>query len=326
MRSTELILASITVLGGVGLVGCGTTPAPADAFTPSTDDSGMVVGEDAPAAGTPRAVVGTASMNMPADTACLGSNTAPTAGAEVGGTITFQALALTPFPVAMGNAEVYPGASIRATCDGDCVEGTTDAMGRLMAELPGGGWFGYRLAAAGTGSTASVPVIGQFYTWGSEAGGNVTVTAISSSVADIIAGQLNRELSPTTSAVSGSIRDCDGEEVANIQIRFFRGDTEIVSGAADDVTSPRIVGLGDGAIPSPNRNGLTGYQGRFAGIVPSAGGAVRIEAYGVIEDGSSPVLVGCEEVLVEPGTVTVAVMPALRGDYAAGSTCAGRGE
>jgi hypothetical protein len=38
------------------------------------------------------------------------------------------------------------------------------------------------------------------------------------------------------------------------------------------------------------------------------------------------VLVGCEEVLVEPGTVTVAVMPALRGDYAAGSTCAGRGE
>lgn len=326
MRSTELFLASITLVGGTALLGCGTTPAPADAFTPSTEDTGIVSGEDAPAAGQPRAVTGTASMNMPANAACVGTNTAPMAGAAVGGTITFQALALSPFPVAMGDVQVFPGATIRAACDGDCIEGTTDAMGRLTVDLPGGGWFGYRLAAAGTGSTGSVPVLGQFYTWGSEAGGNVTVTAISSSVADIIAGQLNRELTAATSAVSGSIRDCDDNEVANIQIRFFRGDTEIVSGAADDVTSPRIVGLGDGAIPSPNRNGLTAYLGRFAGIVPSAGGAVRIEAWGVVEDGGSPVLVGCEEVLVEPGTVSVAVIPALRGDYAAGSSCIGRGE
>jgi hypothetical protein len=264
-------------------------------------------------------------MNMPADTACLGENTAPTAGAAVNGTIEFEALALSPFPVAMGDVEVFPGATIRPTCDGDCISGTTDAEGRLMVDLPGGGWFGYRLAAAGTGSTGSVPVLGMFYTWGTEAGGNVTVTAISSSVADIIAGQLNRELTASTSAVSGSIRDCNSDPVANIQIRFFRGDTEIVSGAADDVSSPRIVGLGDGAIPSPNRNGLTAYLGRFAGIVPSAGGAVRIEAWGVVEEGGAPVLVGCEDVLVEPGTVSVAVIPALRGDYDASSSCEGRG-
>lgn len=327
MRSTSLFLASIAALSGTALIGCGGTDAPADAFTPSTtDDSGMVTGEDAPVAGLPAAAVGTMAMNMPADFACAGSNTAPVAGADVAGTVTFTALALSPFPVAMGDVEVFPGASIGAPGSG--IAGTTSATGTFDVTLPAGGWFGYRMEAAGMGATASVPVLGQFYTWGDAAGGNVGVTAISASVADIIAGQLNRELSVERSAVSGSVRDCDTEEVANIQIRFFRGETEIVSGPADDTTSPRITGLGDGAIPSANRNGLTGYLGRFAGIVDAAGGAVRIEAWGVTEAGGSPELIGCEEVLVEGGTVTVAVIPALRSDadYGAGHTCIGRGE
>jgi hypothetical protein len=274
-----------------------------------------------------RAMVGdSAAMAMPANTACVGSGVAPTPGAPTAGSITFTALALSSFPVAMGDVEVYPGPTIGATCTGDCIMGTTDAMGQLEVTLPADGWFGYRLQAAGAGSTASVPVLGQFYPWlaASGAGGDVEVTAISASVADIIAGQLNRELNADTAAVSGSVRDCDRAEVANIRIRFFRGETEIVSGAPSDTTSPRITGLGDGAVPSANRSGLTGYLGRFAGIVPAAGGEVRIEAWGVVEEGGSPVLVGCEEVLVEPGSVTVAIVPALRGDYEAGNTCAGR--
>ena len=314
MRSTEMLLASIAVLGGTAMMGCGGGN--------DTPDAAMVAMDDAATASQPRAAIGDRTTNMPANFGCVGSNTAPTAGDPVAGTVTFTALALSPFPVAMGDVEVFPGATVGAAGSG--MAGTTAADGTFGVTLPAGGWFGYRMAAAGTGSTASVPVVGHFYTGGDAAGGNVGVTAISSSVADIIAGQLNRELTTDTAAVSGSVRDCDTEETANIQIRFFRGDTEIVSGPASDVTSPRITGLGDGAIPSATSSGLTAYFGRFGGIVPSAGGAVRIEAWGVIEDGGAPTLVGCEEVLVEPATITVAVIPALRNDYPAGSGCAGR--
>ncbi len=325
MRSTELFLASIAALSGTALIGCGPSTTPADAFTPSAEDA-PVPGADSPAAMTPRVVVGTRAMNMPADTECLGANTAPMPGADVAGTLEFEALALSPFPVAMGDVEIYEGAVIGAPGSGTA--GTTDAMGQLAVTLPSGGWFGYRMDAAGMGATSSVPVLGQFYPWTDTAGSTVTVTAISASVADIIAGQLNRELAADRSAVSGSVRDCDFTEVANVQIRFFRGETEIVSGPADDTMSPRITGLGDGAIPSPNASGLTGYLGRFAGIVPSAGGSVRIEAWGVTSDGGTPELVGCEDVLVEGGSVTVAVIPALRSDadYGSGHSCVGRGE
>lgn len=340
MRSTHLFLASITVLAGVGLVGCG-DPAPTcnlamDGVCPGgcpTDpdcvdtDAGMG-GADAFVASTPVAVVGTAATNTPADFACAGANVAPTPGAAVAGTVEVQAIGVTDFPVAMGDIEIYPGATIRATCDGDCISGTTDADGQLDVTLPSGGWFGYRLAAAGTGASGSVPALGHFYPWGTEAGGTVTVTAISGVAANLIATQLNRELTADSTAVSGSVRDCDFEEVANLRIRFFRGDTEIVSGSRTDTTTPYITGLSDAPIPSPSSSGLTAYSGRFAGILPAAGGAVRIEAWGVTTEGGAAELVGCEEVLVEGGTVTVAVVPALRSDadYGASHSCAGRGE
>ena len=156
------------------------------------------------------------------------------------------------------------------------------------------------------------------------AGGTETVTAIGTVAAGLVASGLNRELTADTAAVSGSVRDCDQTEVANVRIRFFRGATEIVSGPADDTTTPRITGLSDSTIPARSPDGLTRYAGRFAGIVPVAGGAVRIEAWGVTTEGGTEELIGCEEVLVEGSAVTVAVIPPVRNDYPAGHGCAGR--
>lgn len=329
MRSTQLILASIAALGGAVLTGCpDDTNNTTDAYVTPTDDANVPSTDDAAVPATPVIATGERSAPEPADITCVGTNTAPSAGAGVAGTVTFTALGVpSAFPVANGAVQVFPGAVVRAACDGDCVSGTTSATGTLDATLPSGGWFGYRMAAAGTGSSSSVPVVGQFYTWGSEPSGNVTVTAISSTVAEIIAGQLNRTLEATTSAVSGSVRDCDGAEIANVRVRFYRGDTEIVSGSNSDTTTPRITGLGDGAVPSPNASGLTGYLGRFAGVVPAAGGTIRVEAWGVTTEGGEAELIGCEEVLVEGSTITVAVIPALRSDadYGAGHSCVGRG-
>lgn len=326
MRSRELFLASLAAVGGLS-VGCGSTPAPADAFTPSSDDAYVAPGEDAPMpSGMARVAIGTMAMPMPANTACVGMGTAPMAGAAVMANVEVEAISLMSFPVVNAPIELYPGDTVRATCDGDCVMAMTNATGVASVSLPGGGWFGYRLPAAGTGMMANVPVLGYFYTFPATAGETETVTAIGTVAANLVASGLNRELTADTSAVSGSVRDCDEETVANVQIRFFRGATEICPGGcpADDVTMPRITGLSDSTIPARSPDGLTRYAGRFAGIVPAAGGAVRIEAWGVTTEGGAAELIGCEEVLVEGGTVTVAVIPPLRNDYAAGSGCAGR--
>lgn len=324
MRSRELFLASATALGGLGLAGCPSDPEPMDAAMPSMNDAFVPPGEDAPMMmmdGTPTIRVGSMAMPMDADVSCLGMNTAPMAGDPVMGTVRVEALAVTAFPVASAALELYPGDTIRAMCDGDCVMATTNAMGEASVTLPSGGWFGYRLPAAGSGMMGTVPVLGYFYTFPSRAGERVTVTAISTTAAMLVANSLNRELNSTTAAVSGSVRDCMQRSVANVRIRMFRGDTEIVSGPAGDTSTPRITGLNDGAIPAVSPDGLTRFNGRFAGVVPASGGAVRIEAWGVTEDGGAPRLLGCEEVLVEPATVTVAVIPALRGDYPSTSSC-----
>ncbi len=334
MRSTHWFLASMVALSGVALAGCpspeptasdaGPTPGTDTGPTPGTD-AGPTPGTDAGPRTLPALLIGEdMATSHPPSYGCRGENTAPTAGAPVSGTVTFSALALSSYPVVGGSAQLFPGATVRASCDGDCVAGTTNALGQLEATMPGGGWFGYRLAATG-GAKPTVAVLGHFYAWPSTAGGNVTVTAISETVASVLTEQIERELSSATSAVSGSVRDCNGEEVANAEIHFYRGDAEIISEPDGGVTSPRITGLSAGAIPAPTRDGLTGFGGRFAGLV-SPGAPIRIEAWGSIEAGTEPVLLGCEEVVVEANTVTVAVVPALRtdADYGAGHPCAGR--
>jgi len=324
MRSRGLFLVSITAVGGL-TVGCGTTPAPVDASTPPSNDAYVTPGEDAPMpSGMARIAIGTMAMPMPANTACVGTNTAPMAGAEVMANVEVEAISLMSFPVVNTAFEIFAGDTVGAPGSG--VMAMTNASGVASVSLPGGGWFGYRLPAAGTGMMANVPVLGYFYTFPAVAGETETVTAIGTVAAGLVASGLNRELTPDTAAVSGSVRDCDAEEVANVQIRFFRGATEICPGGcpADDTTMPRITGLSDSTIPARSPDGLTRYAGRFAGIVPIVGGAVRIEAWGVTTDGGAAELLGCEEVLVEGGAVTVAVIPPLRSDYAAGSGCAGR--
>ena len=243
------------------------------------------------------------------------------AGAAVAGTLTVTALGLAPAPVANTAVQVFNGTNVAATCVApDCQTVTTDATGNAAISLPSGGWFAYRIPA----NAVSVPGLGFFYEWGTAAGSTTTVTAISTAIAPLVALQFNRELNGTTAAVSGSIADCAGKNIANLTIRMFRGDAEIISGAASDTTTPRYSGVGDGALPMPSRTGLTAYLGRFAGVIPVAGGDVRIEAWGTLAAGGEPELLACEIVGVEPSSVTVAVLGPTRNDYPAGHGCAGR--
>lgn len=322
----HVYLASVLALSS-GVLGC-PTAAPTDAFVPSTSDAFVPEGTDAGPIGTDAgpsttllAVSGSRAMPVPAVTTCIGTRTMPMGGAPVAGTITVNALGLTPATVNNTALQVFSGAGVSATCAAPgCETVTTSATGVANISLPAGGWFAYRVPASGN----SVPGLGFFYEWGTAAGSNTSVTAISSAVAPLVADQFNRQLNSTTAAVSGSIEDCSGATLANLQIRMFRGDTEIISGAAGDLTTPRFSGVGDGALPTPNRDGGTSYLGRFAGILPAAGGDVRIEAWGTLAEGGSPELLACEIVSVEPSSVTVAVLGPYRSDYGAGHGCTGR--
>lgn len=317
-------LASVLGLSS-SVVGCPTS-APTDAFVPSRTDAFVPVGTDGGVgsdAGSAAllAVTGTRAAPVPAVTTCIGTQTMPMGGAAVAGTLTVTALGVTPTPVASTPIQVFTGSSVAATCAAPgCQTVTTNAMGSAAISLPGGGWFAYRIPT----NSASVPGLGFFYTWGTAAASTTTVTAISRTAATLVAGQLNRELNGTTSAVSGSIQDCSRATIANLQIRMFRGDTEIISGAAADTATPRISGVGDSPIPMTTSDGRTAYAGRFAGIIPSAGGNVRIEAWGTLAAGGAPAILACEIVSVEPSSVTVAVLGPYRSDYGAGHGCTGR--
>jgi len=276
---------------------------------------------------------GGASMNGPADFGCLSAN-APLPGAPVAALVRLEVWDpraggwrpdafrhdLANRPIAL-----FPGTEVRATCDRDCVMVTTDAAGVASVTLPAGSWFGYRLAAWGSRIDETATVLGYLSTFPSTADESATVTGISRPMADIVVGQLNRELTDESSVLAGAVTDCDGAPVANVAIRMFRA-TEICPGgcAVEDVGMPRVTGLDDATIPRSTPDGRTGYAGRFAGLVATAGGPVRIEAYGLLEEGAAPVLLGCEEVLVEGNAVTIAVIPPRRSDYPAGHGCAGR--
>ncbi len=286
-------------------------------------DGGVTDAGDAAVAAAVPVRVGSMAMPLPAQTSCVGARAMPTAGAGVLATVEVEALALSAFPVPMIPIQLFPGELIRASCDADCVSATTNASGLAAVTLPSGGWFGYRLPAAGAGAMATVPVLGQFFQFASTAGARVPVTAMSTTVASLFASQLNRELDATTSLVSGAFRDCDGQPVAYALIRMFRGSTEICPGgcAPADTTMPRITGLSDAAIPSRSTDGLTRFLGRFAAVVPATGGPLRIEAWGATTDGGPAELLGCEEVRVEPSTATITSIGPRRGDYRPGSGC-----
>ncbi|GAB4198162.1 MAG: hypothetical protein OHK0013_07010 [Sandaracinaceae bacterium] len=327
MKLNRVFLASMMALAGAAM-GCPGPSTTDDAgMMMSGDDTGMTMGDDAGMM-TAQPVVQTGTMAMPVapDYDCRGSNTAPTPGAAVMANVRVSVLSLMSFPAASAPIQIFPGSQIRAACDGDCIMTTTDSMGVANVSIEAGSWFGYRLPAGGTGMNTWVPSIGYFYTFPDAADGTTTVTAIGTVAASLVANGLNRELTADSSAVSGSVTDCDGNNVANVAIRMFRGSSEICPGGcpADDTTMPRITGLSDATIPARSPDGLTRFAGRFAGILPAAGGPVRIEAYGSLTEGAAPVLLGCEEVLVEGNTVTIAVIPPLRNDYPAGHACMGR--
>jgi hypothetical protein len=287
------------LVGLVVLLGCGgSTPATdaavSDAFVPPAVALALMGG------GTP-------------DYSCLGTATAPTAGADVSATLHVVEY-LSTADVASQPVEIWTNNLIGSTCAApDCAMVTSDASGHATFSAPADAWYAYRLPA----SSGTAQVLAYNRAWPSAGGSDEQVTAFSMGTISTVSALLARDFSATAGAASGTVEDCMGHPVMNASIRLFRDGTEVIGGPRTDRTTPRITGLQGTA---PTTSGLTGDGGNFVGANVPAGN-YRVEVYGAMTDGGTLELVGCEEGMIVGGGISVFTIGGVRSDYPAGSGC-----
>jgi hypothetical protein len=295
--------ASLSWLGALMVIaGCNpptTTVAP---DTGPREDGGRVMPVVATAAGSP-------------DYSCLGTVVPPTGGAPVSGTFHLYEF-ISNAPIRSNMIDVFTDNVITDGCSAPtCTTYSTDDMGNLALNLPSGSWFGFRLQESGQTAT----VLGYNQPWVT-APGELIAPGFAPSTIAMVGRLVGRTFqADTLGSMSGRTTDCTGATVANVLIRVFVGDTEVVTGEIADPAAPLISGL-EGT--NVTRNGLTGTSGNFVGANIPPSDDCHVEAWGVRAGGEAPSLIGCTEGRVVVGGITVSLTGPLRGDYAPGSRCA----
>ena len=302
----------------LALAGCGSNnPAPTDA--------GMVVDTDGGATGTdagstPTLPVASVMGGGAPDFSCLGTRTAPAAGAEIAVTAAFtEAVSGSTLPNGT-SVDIFRSNIISETCAApDCTTVTANAMGEVMAMLPASAWFAYRVAGS-TATTSSAPVTTIGYNRGAPAAaGSAGQSYISRQTIGLIPGLFGRMRVPGTTIVSGAIYDCADQPIAGAIARVFRDGTEILSGTG---AMDPFAGYFAGATPSMRARNTDAMAGRFAfaniDVTPDP---VRVELWAVRTEGAAPERIACEEVQPAADAVVIITELPLRADYAAGSGC-----
>ncbi len=317
----------------LALVGCDDGDGGTDSGPPDGTDAGPPDGTDAgPPAGGPAVGKG---MDLgalaAADYSCLGMRAAPTAGAEV--TFTGQLNSFSSgAAVADLQVQVYPAnmVDVGGACGAGCQMATTDAMGQFSAMAPADGWFAYRvLGGQGTpGGGTPMPFLTtiQFNEPAPAAAGEtVGLTTIDQGTRDSIVLLLGTNADPLRTTVVGTIEDCAGDPIANVDLRIFGSAGEVTtmtSGSNDR----EFYFNGGGAMDPPaatipeTRRRATNVDGLYglANLDVPGDSAYRVEAWGSTTDGEAPVLLGCEQVQVAPDSVTIINIGPLRSDAPSG--------
>lgn len=321
MNKKLLALSCMLSVGSAGvLVACG--PA---AMTDAGTDTGTVEDTSMPI-DAPTGCVGTDGLP------CLGINRArdpanmactPTAPTGADRAITFNLIkrGATSAPIA-GDFEIWTNNTLGATCAGDsnCILLTAAADGNVMGTVPGS-WYAYRVpqnAAAGT-----FPTVG-YNRAPSAAGGTDTVTAIEVAILTTALGGIRMGISRDLAdgIILGDMADCDGEGLAGVTTRLFRNDgTEVAPGTA--ATDMGLAYRAGGVFPVATLRTTDESGGYAAANVPLGDGIINIVTYGTLAAGGDREVIGCEQVSVGMGVVTILSLGPLRSDYPAGSYCAG---
>ena len=302
---------------GIALVaGCNNTSTGTDSGTPGTDSGGMT--------GLPVVSVGSSTMPMAADLSCLGMRTAPMAGDPAAATVTVHDFQFAMNAIANAQVNLFPDNQITDGCTGTCIAAMTDASGALMATMPAGGWFAYRIGAGATSGSSTTVLTVAYNRTAPAAGGTIDLPSVSLSTIGLIPTLFMRTRVAGRGIVSGSIVDCAGEEIRGAEVHMFNGDTEIVGGPGAMDT---FFGYFNGSRLPAATAVYTNYDGIFAGAnvnVPDAGSPIRVELRGVTEEGGDPVLLACEEIEIFADAVSIISVGPLRSDYAADHGCNGR--
>lgn len=301
-----------------GLMACGGDPDPdPDSGTPDVDSGPVVVPEPPP--------IGIGAMRTtltPANLACRGSATAPTAGADS----TFDLLAqdfFSDMPVEGLTIHLFPSNTVAEGCTGDCVEVTSGADGTAEVTAPENGWYAYRIEA-GTGTHNSIPEeyveAVQYNEAAPAAGETATLAAVRQSTVNTLTSVLLINQQPGTAIVTGIIADCDGEAIANARVRIFDSNGEITLGT--DRNGPKSFYFNGMSFPnaSERETNVDGLYG--AGNIPiPADGQIRVEMWGVTAEGSPSEMLGCEQVQAVADGLTIINVGPTRSDGPTG--CSG---
>lgn len=306
-------LGCVIALLGLGMMGCdddggtdGGTDAGTDTGPPTPTDGGDDAGTDGgpPPGGDLVGFGADLGALTAADFACRGTETEPGDGvAEV----TFNGAVEDFFT---GDAVVgvtvwfYPDnvVSVEGTCTGTCAEAVSDASGAVSLMDNEGSWFGYRvLAGSGmipAGAQDYIDVL-SFNNVTPATGADEGLIAVQASTVSTITAVLGSSLEPGTAFVSGRLRDCNDEAIANATVRMFDSAGEIDLGSA--ASGPRAFYFNGDSFPLGSQR-ATHVDGLFGGVnipVPTDN-AIRVEVWGVITDGGPSVMLSCEEIRVMP--------------------------
>lgn len=308
-----------TMLGCVLFLGLGVTAC--DDGDPPEEDGGTPQVDSGPEA---TAVVGVGEdldTLSPADYSCVGMNTAPTAGGDVNFTGVVEDF-FNGDPVEDLTVQFFPNnmASLDGTCTGDCVELTSGADGSVALTAGEGGWYAYRVVA-GEGLQAGTPAdyieAVQSNVTVPSAGSTENLIAVQSSTRDTIITLLGVTAEDGTATITGAVYDCNGDAVANADVRMFDSSGEIELGFAR--TGPREFYFDGDSFPrgAQRATNVDGLYGAANVPIPSDN-VVRVEIWGSLADGEAPQLLGCETTQAIADGITIINIDPLRSDAPAG--------
>lgn len=200
------------------------------------------------------------------------------------------------------------------SCVAPCIEGTTDAMGRIPVSGPEGSWYAYRVvpgAAMLAGADAEFAELFYQNLRTPMAGFLSNIAAVRGTTINLITALLQRQQSGA--AITGLIQDCARNPVANVRVRLFDENGEIAYGTDPTDTADFYFDGNDLPDPDETESQVGGLFGVSSVPVPPSG-VVRVEVWGVLSDGGDYERLGCEEVRVGDDAISIINIGALRSD------------
>lgn len=298
------------------LVACDGGDEPMDDAGTGTDSGPMMVDLDP---------VGTGEVGMPlmaADFSCLGSATAPAGGTDQTFTVTAEDFFSGEIVEGL-TVHFFPDNVVTEGCTGTCQTLTTDASGQASVTAPGGGWYAYRIQA-GEATHMSLPesyvTAVQINEEAPTDAGNETLNAVRQSTITTLTSVLLINQQVGTSIVTGLLYDCNGDAVANARVRVFAGGEEVTFGRAS--TGPKSFYFNGESFPNATQS-ETNVDGLYgAGNIAIPGdGQLRIELWGVLEEGGEMQMLGCETADAVADGITIVNVGPTRSDGPSG--CSG---